>query len=528
MRQNPALHPIPPARTPDAIDLHLTVGDPAVVAELAALPEGRARDELALSALRIGVLALQQARGRIDAETVRNEGALLLKDLAANLREHQQKVSEHLAGSLREYFDPEGGRFTERVERLVRKDGELEQVLRRQIGREDSELAETLASHFGAQSPLMKALSPDESSGILRSLTETLENVLHQNSEGILREFSLDHKESALNRLVGELTERHGKLAEGLQGSVEKVVGEFSLDNEESALSRLVGRVERAQQQISREFTLDEESSALARMRRELLEVLETHKKASTDFQQEVKTALAEMQTRRKEAERSTTHGLDFEAEVSRVLARESQAQHDVLTDASNTTGLIKNCKVGDFVVEMGPESSAAGARIVVEAKESAAYDLAKAREEMETARKNRGAEIGLFVFSERTAPAEMRPLIRLGRDVFVRWDASDAASDVVLLAGLSVAKALSTRLSDERARQDADFESIERAIRAVEKLADGLDQIKKAAETIQGSSGKVLDRVRIMTNELTRQVRALDEGFADLKTSFEADGEPA
>ena len=40
------------------------------------------------------------------------------------------KVSTLLAG----YFNPTDGRFTERLERLVAKDGDLERVLRAQIG----------------------------------------------------------------------------------------------------------------------------------------------------------------------------------------------------------------------------------------------------------------------------------------------------------------------------------------------------------------------------------------------------------
>jgi len=47
----------------------------------------------------------------------------------------------------------------------------------------------------------------------------------------------------------------------------------------------------------------------------------------------------------------------------------------------------------------------AAGARIVLEAKESASYDLAKTLEEADVARTNRQAEVCVFVHSTKTAP---------------------------------------------------------------------------------------------------------------------------
>src|SRR5689334_22077856 len=106
----------------DAIRLELVVRDPDLDGELEAFPEGRRRDEFALGALKIGVLAISQAQGRIDADIVRNEGDHLIASLAAQLTTHQGQITAQLAGTLREYFDPTSGRFNERVERLIRQD----------------------------------------------------------------------------------------------------------------------------------------------------------------------------------------------------------------------------------------------------------------------------------------------------------------------------------------------------------------------------------------------------------------------
>src|SRR5687767_11771952 len=59
----------------------------------------------------------------------------------------------------------------------------------------------------------------------------------------------------------------------------------------------------------------------------------------------------------------------------------------------------------------------AANSRIVVEAKQDASYGLAHALSENEQARKNRQAEVGVFVFSKRTANAQIVPFGRYGND---------------------------------------------------------------------------------------------------------------
>ena len=313
----------------DSLGLQLTVVDRDTIDDLLAYAAGDERDQFALNALRIGVLALRQARGRVDADLIQRETQRMLSGLERQLSTHASQMQEKLAGSLKEYFDPESGRFHERVQQLVKEDGELEQLLRRQIGSDDSQLCKTLLGHFGSESPLMKLLNPRESEGLLHALGHTLETQLTAQRNHVLREFSLDNKEGAMARMVGELTNNHGQLTEALQKKIDAVVDEFSLDKEDSALSRLVRNVDRAQSTITREFSLDDEgsalsrlavilrntqtaidsnlsldgdSSSLARLRRELLSILEKHTETNSAFQEEVKVALGKMVARREES----------------------------------------------------------------------------------------------------------------------------------------------------------------------------------------------------------------------------------
>ena len=540
------------AELPLSLYLELTIHDPDTIAELWSHPEGGPREQFALQALRIGVLALKQARGQIDADLVRRESERLLETLESRLSQHSQFVHDRVTTVLKEYFDPASGRFQERVQRLISKDGELEQLLRRQIGSEDSELCKTLASHIGRDSPLMKVLSPEESDGLLAAFREALEKQLLEQREQVLAQFSLDNKQGALCRFINELQERQGELSKNLHEKIDEVVKEFSLDEENSALNRLVRNVDRAQKTITSEFSLDEEGSALsrlkrmleetnetidkhlsldddesalARLKRELLNILKEHHQTQQKFQSEVRETLQEMKVRKAEAERSTRHGLEFEEAVVRQIQQEAQRSADVATHTGHTTGSIRHCKVGDCVVELGPDSAAPGATFVIEAKEQGGYQLSEARQEIETARKNRGAQVGLFVFSKRTAPEGTEPLCRLGTDVFVVWDAEDPASDLFLRTAYTLARALCVRTQEQTAAQTADFTAIEEAILEIEKRAAALDDVETWTNTIQNNSEKILKKLRTTRKSLERQVETLREKTQDLRTTLGAEG---
>lgn len=164
--------------SPQSVALELRVSDHDSVLELLQKAEGRERDEYSLVALRIGLLSLKHARGQIDADAVRHEGERLLLDLNHALEQSRSEIHDSLTSTLKEYFDPKSGRFQERVDRLIKQDGELEQLLHRQIGTNGSELAATLATHIGQNSPLMKLINPEESDGLVSSIRCTIEGIL--------------------------------------------------------------------------------------------------------------------------------------------------------------------------------------------------------------------------------------------------------------------------------------------------------------------------------------------------------------
>ena len=172
--------------------------------------------------------------------------------------------------------------------------------------------------------------------------------------------------------------------------------------------------------------------------------------------------------------------------------------------------GRVRHCKKGDAVIELGAESVAAGARIVIEAKEDRTYTTKRALDELHAARDNREAAVGVFVFSRKTAPVGLEGLTRVGQDVLVVWDADVPANDVLLDAALHVARALSIRGARQE-EEGAMLGNLEPAVRAIEKRVKDFVEIQRWAATIEGNAQKIVATCERGAADLKEQVRALE-----------------
>lgn len=535
---------------PTEIDLMLTVRDPETVLELWRRPEGDTRTGFALSALRLGILALRQASGAIDGVAIRQEGERLVASVRELLAERANTLTENLSASLKQYFDPTSGQLPQRLDRLLKRDGELESLLGRHLGNNGSTLAQTLASYVGENSALLKMLSPDQSQGVIAAISEVISTALEQQREHVLRQFSLDDEDSALSRLIHKLLDANGNFRADLAKDLTKICGEFSLDNENGALSRLVRQVDRAQKSIVEQFsadnensalrkmskmlektnasiesslTLDDENSPLYRLRRELMQLLQQQTETNQKFQTEAMATLASMKARREEADRSTRHGGDFQDAVGSVLQSEAQRLGDVFECVGDTSGTISRCKVGDHLITLGPESAAPEARLVCEAKADKSCTLKAALAEIQTARQNRDAQIGIFVFSASTAPDGLEPLKRFGTDLVAVWDQDDPATDIYLKGALSIARALAVRRERASVQAEADFSEIEDAVTKIAKDAAMLHEVVTFANTVQNSGKKIAERTEKVRDDLEKQIELLQEHVGRLRAGLAA-----
>ena len=500
--------------------VHLAISDPEVIQAASEYPEGRSRTDFIQTALKIGVLSLRAARGVVDGDAIRKEGDALMAQLNERLNGWRTNMEQNLTSSLSHYFDPKQGMFAERVERLVRDDGDLAGVMKGQVANAQVSLTNLFQQFVGENSQLFQMLDPSGDNKLLQTMEKTIDGVIQTQNASILQQFSLDEPASALSRLVRELTNKHGDLNEALSKRMGEVVAEFSLDRPDSALSRLVGRVETAQTSLTKEFSLDNQDSAISRLRLEMQKHHAEQMQTANQFMERLGNLVNSIQVRKEEAAKGTRHGLEFETAVGVAIKDLVTEAGDVVQDAGSTTGLINHCKVGDFVITLGPENVAAGAKIVVEAKESAAYDLAKSLEEADTARRNRGAGVCVFVHSQKTAQQGIPEFARYGHDIVVRWDVDEQSSDLWLKAALMVARMLSVRAAQHDKSEAASYVIVDRAIEAIRKQVGGFDEIVTAANTSGNAAKKIIERANIMKTEIEGKINSLGEQVGKLKAS--------
>lgn len=533
------------SRLHSRMSLQLVVTDPEVCSELRALASDEERNRYALAALRIGVHAMRQASGVIDATTVRDEGNRIVQSLRDILVDHSTRFTGDITNSLKGYFDPDSGQLTQRLNRLVKRDGELDELLHRHLGEDSSTVAQTLASHVGEESPLFKLLSPEQADGLIATLRDVIHAAMRSQREQIVQNFSLDDKSSALSRLLSEVTDANGALRKGLAEDVAEVRNEFSLDNQDGALTRLVKRVEAAQAQIADQFSQDNEDSAMSRMarlletvngtvkgsltlddensplsllRRQLLDVITQIEKSNGQFHTEIRETVAALKARKQEKARSTRHGDDFQEAIGEFVEADARNRGDVFENTTSKVGRIPRAKTGDFVVTMGPDSSAAGGAFVIEAKQEQGYDLKSILAEIGQARTNRDTAVGIFVLSSLVATEGMEPLARYGNDIVVVWDAEDPMTDVVLNAALSLARGLVTGQSVASKERAADLSELDKAMQQIAKDASSLGEIITWSTTVESNGNKIRTKAERLKLDLENQVERLDENLGRLR----------
>jgi hypothetical protein len=527
--------------------LELMISDPEIIGELGKYSDPLERDAYAVTALRIGVAALKHANGALDGRTIRQEGERLLNSIEQLLTTQSSHLMVTVSENLRRYFDPATGELPQRLERLLRKDGDLEGLLSKHLQGDTCTLSETMAKHIGENSPLFKMLSPEQSGGLLSQVQGVIRLALESQRVELTNQFSLDNENSALARMIRQITDVNGQLRNDLsldfakirqefsiedQGSLlsrllsqikesqQLITGEFSFDNSESAISKLATLLKSANETVEGRLTLDNDNSPLSLLRRELVGIVDRIERENREFHSDVRATLEAASARRSEMARSTAHGQDFENALGLVLRHETEQAGDVYSDTGRTTGLRPYCKVGDHVIELGPEAATPGARIVCESKEDKSYDVPKALAELKIARENRGSQSGIFVFSKAAAPEGIQPFMRYGQDILVVWDKDDPSSDIFIKAAVSVARAFAAQQVTLFSGKGGDFAETDKAVSSITEEISELQEITTWAGTIKSNSQKILTKVETLQANIEKQISILRKHLERLEPS--------
>src|SRR2546426_7601192 len=111
------------------LSLHLELADPEVVHELRKHPDSASRARYATTALRIGVLAMRNAGGELDARTVKEAGDRLIGDIRELLATREGSLTNEVSTLFHKYLDPQNGSFAQAVDHLLGDNGDLARIL---------------------------------------------------------------------------------------------------------------------------------------------------------------------------------------------------------------------------------------------------------------------------------------------------------------------------------------------------------------------------------------------------------------
>lgn len=355
----------------------------------------------------------------------------------------------------------------------------------------------------------------EEGDRLVRDVQREIEDYLHP-EKGRLRVSLSQYVEGDRSVLAQTIAAKIGE-----NSPIFKMLDPRATDGLKSQLAVAVKEIVEAHARgITGQLSLDEPSSALSRLKRTLDERVGEMQRNQSEFQSEVRAKLEALQATRKANERGTVHGLEFEEALCTYVSQLAQAQSDIAEAVGNSTGLIRNCKTGDIVVTLGPDSPAPGVKIVWEAKQAGGYTLRNALDELDEARKNREAQVGIFVFSARYAPAALEPLARYDRDIVICWDCEDPNSTLFIRAAYSLARALALREKKSSADSAAALRIIDESARTVARQAAYLDEMRTWAETVKRNGEKISDRAARMSTDLQNAVDTLDAQLATLRSS--------
>jgi hypothetical protein len=198
------------------------------------------------------------------------------------------------------------------------------------------------------------------------------------------------------------------------------------------------------------------------------------------------------------ERSRSAAKGADFEDVLEAMLGDVARGSGDLVERTGTAAGDVIRSKKGDFVLTVNPAHTAgAELRVVIEAKDRST-SVREMREEIRAARTNRGAAVGLVVFTPAHAPSGIAPFDLRAGDVYCVVD-PEAPDPATFEAAVRLARLLALVSTRER-DVEIDAPAVRAALDGVREQLDAIRGLKATLTSIGTSSRDVatgLDRLR-------------------------------
>lgn len=514
----------------EAIQAVVTDRRADVVTTLVRLSEAQ-REGFVTDAWTIGVRAIMNAHHNADEARLADVGKAILEDVDRELGTYVVRQQEVLVQMLKRYFDPQDGQVAVRIENFVKDGGELARAMEKYLAPEHGALARTLAREFGENSVLLKRLSPTDSEGIVHVLETRIGQALEQNQAAVTKALDPLAPDGAVARFLGTLRKDMEKADCDRAKQLTLVTKALDANDEASLLSRLVRETQSARVTFVRAMNPDEPGSPLALLKTSLTTLLDKHVKSQADamlaieerqqkLDQHIRDSVARLEERRRGDARSVRGGTNFEDAALRFIQRTVQGAPVVADSTGGIIGARPGCKVGDQVLRFSDESIYAGAAVVVEVKHDASYSVTRALTELEVARSNRAAQVGLFVMARSHAPSGFPEMARYGNDILVTWDSEDEGTDPYLHAGVILGLALASR--QRRPADEGDVKALADVEHRINQELARHEKMKKLAERIRKDAEELGDELRKGGEKLNLLLRNAKDTLKALNVELE------
>jgi hypothetical protein len=220
----------------------------------------------------------------------------------------------------------------------------------------------------------------------------------------------------------------------------------------------------------------------------------------------------AASRARGEERAKSAAKGGDFEDLLEAMLGDLARGGGDVVDRTSGDTGSVLKSKKGDFVVTLNPATTrGADVRVVVEAKDRAVSGPAM-RDELREAKTNRGACIGLVVFTPAHAPAGIAPFDVRSGDVYCVVDPA-APDPATLEAAVRLARLLALASLAER-DVEVDAAAIGAALTGIREQLDQIRTLKSQLTSIGNATKAVWNGLDTLRAGVLERLAAADAGL--------------
>ena len=201
---------------------------------------------------------------------------------------------------------------------------------------------------------------------------------------------------------------------------------------------------------------------------------------------------------RAQERAKGTAKGADFEDLLEVMLGELARGAGDLLDRTAAETGAMIRSKKGDFVLTIDPQLARGhDVRIVIEAKDRP-MPMRAIREELREAKENRGAVVGLAVFTPAHAPTGIDPFTVTAGDVYCVVD-PEAPEPAFFAAAVRLARLLALATLDEH-EVEVDAAAIARALAGVKEQLEAITRLKSQLTSISTATKGVwagLDQLR-------------------------------